>query len=124
MELTCRLPRSKPQPSVTWRKASGTTVVNSSRFEILLYQDISKLVISLLELEDAGVYTCEAANVAGNRSDTVILSVKGMYVKGSLMHFVVLVYSRVHMNTCVVHTHMHTVVSLRIQYVWTKHPEI
>ena len=86
MELTCRLPSSKPQPSVTWRKASGTTLVNSSRFEILLYQDISKLVISLLELEDAGVYTCEAANMAGSRSDTVILSVKGAYVCKRLLN--------------------------------------
>ena len=33
--------------------------------------------ISVLELSDAGIYTCVANNVAGNRSTTVTLAVEG-----------------------------------------------
>ena len=75
-EFTCSLPRSNPQPTVKWIK-NGSTIVNSSRFEILLYQDTSRMVISPLELEDAGEYICEVENEAGNRSAMAALTVQG-----------------------------------------------
>ena len=99
VEFTCKLPSSKPQPSVRWMRNS--TTINSTHSEILLSEDSSKLVLSDLKLEDAGTYTCEVMNIAGTRSATVNLTVQGKRIQVVVLMYIYM-YCVVVCNSCII----------------------
>ncbi|GCC29195.1 hypothetical protein chiPu_0007632 [Chiloscyllium punctatum] len=69
--------RGHPEPHVTWYK-NGQLVPKNDRY--ITEQNTRgtfSLVIKQVQKDDAGKYTCETANVAGNRQVTVELTVQG-----------------------------------------------
>lgn len=74
-----------PPPGITWHK-DGHAVVESVRQRIL---SSGALQIAFAQPEDAGQYTCTAANVAGSRSSSTRLTVHGRWFHAnhfSLLH--------------------------------------
>ncbi|XP_072435441.1 myosin light chain kinase, smooth muscle-like [Chiloscyllium punctatum] len=68
--------RGHPEPHVTWYK-NGQLVPKNDRY--ITEQNTRgtfSLVIKQVQKDDAGKYTCETANVAGNRQVTVELTVQ------------------------------------------------
>lgn len=74
MELGCKAPRGEPDPRIMWKK-DGKVIRMSERVS----QDTSgSLRIDDLRHDDAGLYTCVAYNVGGEReSKPARLSIKG-----------------------------------------------
>nr|XP_058957740.1 immunoglobulin superfamily member 10-like isoform X2 [Pocillopora verrucosa] len=70
LEITCDPPEARPAASVTWLKAAGETL--PKRFDI---KGCCTLRNNRAKLNDAGNYTCTAKNMAGNKSETVEITV-------------------------------------------------
>lgn len=61
-----------PDPTVTWRKKDGRWPLKDSRISL---QEDRSLRIERVSPSDEGVYVCDAENVAGSASTTVMLTV-------------------------------------------------
>ena len=68
-------------PDITWTK-DNVTLFGNSRHNIFMLGDVASLRIESALLEDSGVYSCTANNVAGSVSRTahVVVEVPSMYV--------------------------------------------
>ena len=75
LEITCDPPEARPAASVTWLKAAGEDL--PKRFDI---KGCCTLRNNRTKLNDAGSYTCTAKNMAGNKSETVEITVVGEYL--------------------------------------------
>lgn len=84
--LQCRPPRGDPEPRVQWKK-NGTFVSTGNRFHI---QEDGSLLIRNSEKADAGLYSCIAQNIGGQReSKAARLSILGTSVVAALRYFVI-----------------------------------
>ncbi|XP_055119115.2 inactive tyrosine-protein kinase 7 isoform X5 [Symphalangus syndactylus] len=68
--VTCLPPKGLPEPSVWWEHA-GVRLPSHGR----VYQKDHELVLASIAESDAGVYTCHAANLAGQRRQDVNITV-------------------------------------------------
>uniref|UniRef100_A0A2K5DN07 Protein tyrosine kinase 7 (inactive) n=1 Tax=Aotus nancymaae TaxID=37293 RepID=A0A2K5DN07_AOTNA len=68
--VTCLPPRGLPEPSVWWEHA-GVRLPTHGR----VYQKGHELVLTSIAESDAGVYTCHAANLAGQRRQDINITV-------------------------------------------------
>ncbi|XP_075057085.1 inactive tyrosine-protein kinase 7 [Mixophyes fleayi] len=68
--ISCERPRGLPSPTLWWTK-SGQYISTQDR----VYQDANELVFSPIIEEDTGIYTCHAANIAGERRQDVQVTV-------------------------------------------------
>ncbi|XP_063523076.1 inactive tyrosine-protein kinase 7 isoform X13 [Pongo pygmaeus] len=68
--VTCLPPKGLPEPSVWWEHA-GVRLPTHGR----VYQTGHELVLANIAESDAGVYTCHAANLAGQRRQDVNITV-------------------------------------------------
>ncbi|PNI77379.1 PTK7 isoform 4 [Pan troglodytes] len=68
--VTCLPPKGLPEPSVWWEHA-GVRLPTHGR----VYQKGHELVLANIAESDAGVYTCHAANLAGQRRQDVNITV-------------------------------------------------
>ncbi|XP_011815783.1 PREDICTED: inactive tyrosine-protein kinase 7 isoform X5 [Colobus angolensis palliatus] len=68
--VTCLPPKGLPEPSVWWEHA-GVRLPTHGR----VYQKGHELVLASIAESDAGVYTCHAANLAGQRRQDVNITV-------------------------------------------------
>jgi titin len=66
-----------PPPEITWYK-DGSKVVSSPDFEIVQEGDMHSLYIPEVFYEDAGKYTAEAKNPAGQTQCTANLRIEGI----------------------------------------------
>ena len=66
-----------PPPEITWCK-DGSKVVSSPDFEIVQEGDMHSLYIPEVFYEDAGQYTAEAKNPAGQTQCTANLRIEGI----------------------------------------------
>ncbi len=73
--LSCTL-KGQPQPSVTWFR-EGAKIEPSLDFEMSYTNGVATLTIPEIFTDDAGTYTCTAANPAGSKSTICKLTVKG-----------------------------------------------
>lgn len=75
--ITCHPPRGLPEPSIWWER-EGTRIVQrdpNNDSDLRVYQDGKYLVFSPSEEKDAGTYTCHASNKAGERRQSVTITV-------------------------------------------------
>nr|XP_007970696.1 inactive tyrosine-protein kinase 7 isoform X3 [Chlorocebus sabaeus] len=68
--VTCLPPKGLPEPSVWWEHA-GVRLPTHGR----VYQKGHELVLASIAESDAGIYTCHAANLAGQRRQDVNITV-------------------------------------------------
>uniref|UniRef100_A0A2K5SF98 Protein tyrosine kinase 7 (inactive) n=1 Tax=Cebus imitator TaxID=2715852 RepID=A0A2K5SF98_CEBIM len=68
--VTCLPPKGLPEPSVWWEHA-GVRLPTHGR----VYQKGHELVLTSIAESDAGVYTCHAANLAGQRRQDINITV-------------------------------------------------
>ncbi|XP_030051559.1 inactive tyrosine-protein kinase 7 isoform X2 [Microcaecilia unicolor] len=68
--IACSPPRGLPEPTVWWER-KGVKIPQRNR----VYQDGNDLVFSLIAEKDAGIYTCHAANKAGERKQDLNITV-------------------------------------------------
>ncbi|XP_053665316.1 netrin receptor unc-5-like [Anopheles marshallii] len=68
LEIRCVAPKGYPKPQVTWLK-NNFTVTSSS---LLTFTTEGNIVITSLNLQDIGNYTCVAENIAGKRTSESI----------------------------------------------------
>uniref|UniRef100_A0A4W3HZ71 Myosin light chain kinase, smooth muscle n=1 Tax=Callorhinchus milii TaxID=7868 RepID=A0A4W3HZ71_CALMI len=74
--------RGHPEPGVRWYKNGRQSVPNGERHTMeQSARGTFSFVITAVQVEDAGKYTCEVANASGVRQVTVELSVQGDGVK-------------------------------------------
>lgn len=73
--LDCVLVQGNPKPTVHWL-ARGQELMKDNHFVI---ESASKVVITNIQEEHEGVYTCLASNVAGNSTSVVSINVQGGY---------------------------------------------
>ena len=86
-----------PPANITWFKDGQRVeqVLNSSDFQLV--NDGRELVFSELEDEYSGVYVCEADNVLGNSSISMVLDVQRELKKHvQLMHFLLHLYVKLY----------------------------
>ena len=69
VNLTCTVVEGRPEPQITWLKNNTSHGQNLSLF----FSEIKK--------EDEGRYTCKAENAAGFFTKDIDISVKGVFVK-------------------------------------------
>ena len=69
VNLTCKVVAGRPEPQITWFKSNTLKGQSLSLF----FSEITK--------EDEGRYTCKAKNVAGFTTEDIDISVKGVFVK-------------------------------------------
>uniref|UniRef100_A0A8D0FZR7 Inactive tyrosine-protein kinase 7 n=1 Tax=Sphenodon punctatus TaxID=8508 RepID=A0A8D0FZR7_SPHPU len=68
--VACTAPRGVPKPRVWWER-NGVHVPASGR----VYQEAETLVFSNITEKDAGIYTCHAANKAGEKKQNLSITV-------------------------------------------------
>lgn len=68
--ITCQQPRGQPPPTLWWTK-NGQRIPAQGR----VYQERNDLIFSPITKEDAGTYSCLAANTAGKRKQDVTVTV-------------------------------------------------
>lgn len=73
--VACLPPQGLPEPSVWWEHA-GVRLPAHGR----VYQKGHELVFARTAESDAGVYTCHAANLAGQRRQEVNITVASEYL--------------------------------------------
>ena len=69
VNLMCKVVEGRPDPQITWLKNNTLQGQSLSLF----FSEITK--------EDEGQYTCKAENAAGFSTKDIDISVKGVYVK-------------------------------------------
>ena len=69
VNLTCKVVEGRPEPQITWLKNNTLQGQSLSLF----FSEITK--------EDEGRYTCKAENAAGFDTKDIDISVKGVFVK-------------------------------------------
>lgn len=72
--VACPVPQGLPTPSVWWEHA-GVRLPAYGK----VYQKGHELVFAAIAESDAGVYTCHAANLAGQRRQDVNITVASEY---------------------------------------------
>ena len=77
VKLTCKVSGSKVD--VNWKK-NGLPVPKNKKVRVSRVGDSSTLVISNVESDDSGDYSCEARNPAGYSSSTVKIRVTGRVI--------------------------------------------
>lgn len=88
----CKPPRGEPEPKVLWRK-SGTPVAAGGR---ITATDEGDLLISSVQVTDAGDYTCLALNKGGERESVpATLTVLGMFVLCLIKSMLLLISSSI-----------------------------
>ncbi|XP_071373120.1 hemicentin-1, partial [Centroberyx affinis] len=70
-QLVC-VAEGVPQPSLSWEKEGNPISESTGEYTIL---PSGELIIDITQLDDAGSYTCVAANAVGQDSRTITLSV-------------------------------------------------
>ncbi|XP_063774816.1 inactive tyrosine-protein kinase 7 [Pseudophryne corroboree] len=68
--ISCEQPRGLPPPTLWWTR-HGQRVPTQDR----VYQDGNELVFNPITEKDSGIYTCHAANIAGERKQDVTVTV-------------------------------------------------
>ncbi|XP_029448671.1 inactive tyrosine-protein kinase 7 isoform X2 [Rhinatrema bivittatum] len=68
--IICNPPWGRPEPTVWWER-EGVQIPPKDR----VYQDGNELVFNPIAEKDAGIYTCHAANQAGERKQDVNITV-------------------------------------------------
>jgi hypothetical protein len=88
-QLSCRGPRSLPEPRIRWKKDSEILRMDSR----VSVSDEGDLVLTDSRKDDSGLYSCVATNIAGEReSSPARLSVRGMCpLTCSLQRFIALI---------------------------------
>uniref|UniRef100_A0A3Q3F7C9 Trio Rho guanine nucleotide exchange factor b n=1 Tax=Labrus bergylta TaxID=56723 RepID=A0A3Q3F7C9_9LABR len=81
--LKCKV-CGRPRATVTWRGPDNNTLSNSGNYSIT-YSETEEAVLRILgvSVEDSGVYTCVATNVAGSVTSSASLRVSGTAEDGS-----------------------------------------
>lgn len=81
--LRCKV-CGRPRATVTWRAPDNTTVSNNGHYSIT-YSDTGEAALRILgvSVEDSGMYTCVATNVAGSVTSSASLRVSGIPDDGS-----------------------------------------
>ena len=69
VNLTCKVVEGRPEPQITWLKNNT------------LHRQSLSLFFSEITKEDEGWYTCKAENAAGFDTKDIDISVKGVFVK-------------------------------------------
>lgn len=69
----------QPPPEITWYK-DGSKITSSPDFELVQEDDIHSLCIPEVFYEDAGQYTVEAKNPAGQTQCTANLRIEGRHL--------------------------------------------
>ncbi|XP_068612798.1 triple functional domain protein [Brachionichthys hirsutus] len=74
----------RPRATITWRGPDSSTLTNNGHYSIA-YSETEEATLRILEayVEDAGVYTCIATNVAGSVTSSANLRVSGSPEDGS-----------------------------------------
>lgn len=72
--VACPVPQGQPTPSVWWEHA-GVRLPAYGK----VYQKGHELVFAAIAESDAGVYTCHATNLAGQRRQDVNITVASEY---------------------------------------------
>lgn len=73
--VACLPPRGLPEPSVWWEH-EGARLPAHGR----VYQKGRELVFAVIAESDTGVYTCHAANLAGQRQQDVNITVASKHL--------------------------------------------
>lgn len=73
--VACPVPQGLPTPSVWWEH-SGVRLPAYGK----VYQKGHELVFATIAESDAGVYTCHAANLAGQRRQDINITVASEYL--------------------------------------------
>lgn len=81
--LKCKV-CSRPRATVTWRGPGNSTLSNNGHYSIT-YSESEEAALRILgvSVEDSGVYTCVASNVAGSVTSSASLRVSGTPEDGS-----------------------------------------
>ncbi|XP_072316957.1 triple functional domain protein isoform X1 [Eucyclogobius newberryi] len=81
--LRCKV-CGRPRASVTWRGPENDILSNNGHYSIT-YSETGEATLRILgvTVEDSGVYTCVATNVAGSGSSSANLKVTGIYEDSS-----------------------------------------
>ncbi|KAJ0065818.1 hypothetical protein NL108_000035 [Boleophthalmus pectinirostris] len=81
--LRCKV-CGRPRASVTWRGPENNILSNNGHYSIT-YSETGEATLRILgvTVEDSGVYTCVATNVAGSGSSSANLKVTGIYEDSS-----------------------------------------
>lgn len=77
--VACPVPHGVPEPRVWWEHA-GAQLPTHGR----VYQQDHELVFSSTAESDAGIYTCYAANLAGQRRQDMNVTVASEHFPGGL----------------------------------------
>lgn len=72
--IACPAPQGLPTPSVWWEHGGARLPAQGK-----VYQKGLELVFASISESDAGVYTCHAANLAGQRRQDVNITVASEY---------------------------------------------
>jgi len=73
LNVSCELVVGTPTPVITWSRGAGRLPVTSSRADVTG----SRLVVTSLQVDDGGVYTCTASNIVGEDYRAFRLVVEG-----------------------------------------------
>ena len=94
---------SIPRSDFSWSR-NGVVVEADDRVTV---DESGSLVVSSVELTDAGVYVCNASNLEGfvvSLSATITVEGMGVYCTHARAH----THTHTHTNTDTIHTHTHT----------------
>ncbi|XP_069464985.1 inactive tyrosine-protein kinase 7 [Ambystoma mexicanum] len=75
--IACHPPQGLPEPSVWWER-EGTRIAQrdpADDRDLVVYQDGNYLIFSPIEEKDSGTYTCHASNKAGERKQSLAITV-------------------------------------------------
>ena len=88
VKLVCRYSASPPVSEVKWKKdgnvitRNASAEINVSRVNITYYNESQvQLLIIAATTRDAGNYTCYIGNGDGNSSDTIKLTIGGLFLR-------------------------------------------